>query len=51
MQGKLIKGSERLVRINKGGVAKEKEKNKTKYEHFFWFLLVIKTSTASFTWM
>lgn len=33
-EGKLIKGWERLARINKGGVAKETEKNKTKSKRF-----------------
>lgn len=52
MQGKLIKRWERLVGINKGGVAKEREKNKTKSERFlFGLFFFIKTNTESFTWM
>lgn len=43
MHGKLIKGWERLVGINKGGVAKEREKNKTKSKTFlFGFFLLWK---------
>lgn len=43
MQGKLIKGWERLVGLNRGGVAKVREKNKTKTKRFG--LFIIKTNS------
>lgn len=45
MQGKLIKGWERLVGINRGGVAKVREKNKTKTKRFLFGLFIIKTNS------